>query len=411
MGWLIRNWELKIGAAGLATVLYTGLVFSGSFSESHLPGVQIQRINQPNGAYVITQQLPTVDVHYRQSRDTPGTPSTDSFAATVDLSQYDMQRAGQAQSLPVQVRSLADGVTSLDFTPQQVTVTLDVLDQRTVPVFLDRGEVPPTLELGTPVLSADNVTARGPRSLVSQVVRAEARVAIDASGIDVNEQVHLQAVDAAGQPVSSVELTPDTISVQIPVATQETSKTVPVQPRIAGSPAAGFQISQVVVNPPTVTLRGTPDKLADLIEVTTEPISVQGLTANRDFTARPVLPNGVRLLGSTGSTVGVHVVIGPAQASKTFLVGVVCRNVPSGSSCLPQVSQISMTLAGSQPALAALKASSFTPFLDVAGLGPGTHQVTPQITLPQGLSLVAFAPGQVNVVITAAPSPSPSPGA
>jgi YbbR domain-containing protein len=410
MGWLIRNWELKIGAAGLATILYTGLVFSGSFSEAHLPGVPIQRINQPNGAYVITQQLPTVDVHYRQSRETTGTPGTDSFAATVDLSQYDMQRAGQPQSLPVQVRSLADGVTSLDFAPQQVTVTLDVLDQREVPVFLDRGDVPATLELGTPVLSADNVIARGPRSLVNQVVRAEARVAIDASGIDVNEQVHLQAVDAAGQPVSSVELTPDTISVQIPVTTQETSKTVPVQPRIAGSPAAGFQITQVVVDPPTVTLRATPDKLADLIAVATDPINVQGLTANRDFIVKPVLPTGTRLLGSAGSTVRVRVVIGPAQASKTFLVGVVCRNVPSGDSCLPQVGQISMTLSGSQPALAGLKASSFTPFLDVSGLGPGTHDVTPQIVLPQGINLVAFAPVQVTVVITA-PSPSPAPGA
>src|ERR1700693_4424496 len=113
MRWILRNWELKLGALGLATVLYTGLVFSGSFTEARLAGVTIQRINQTNGAYVITPALPTVQVSYREARDAVGVVTTDSFAATVDLSKYDMQRAGQPQSLEVQVRSLATGVTAL----------------------------------------------------------------------------------------------------------------------------------------------------------------------------------------------------------------------------------------------------------------------------------------------------------
>ena len=367
MRWIFRNWELKLGATGLATILYTGLVFSGSFTEARIPGVPIQRINQPNGAYVITQDLGTVQVHYREVSGTSAPVTTDSFAATVDLSQYDMQRAGQQQSLPVQVRSLADGVSWLDFTPTRVTVNLDVLDTHSVPVVLDRGTVPAGLELGTPTLSADKVEARGPRSLLNQVVAAQARVTIDASGIDFSGQVRLVAVDARGQPVEAVELTPDVISVQIPVTTQETSKTV-----------------------------------------TTDPIEIAGLTANRTFTVKPVLPAGVRLDKGEPATLGVTVVIGPAQASRTYLVGVTCRNVPSGSTCLPQLGQISMTIAGPQPTLATLKATQFTPFVDVTGLGPGTYQLTPGVTLPAGVSLVSFSPAQVPVVI-ARPTPSPSP--
>ena len=82
--------------------------------------------------------------------------------------------------------------------------------------------------------------------------------------------------------------------------------------------------------------------------------------------------------------------------------------MPSGSSCLPQLGQISLTVGGTQPALAALKASQITPFVDVRGLAPGTYQLTPQVVLPPGVSLVAFAPSQVPVVI-ARPSPGPSP--
>ncbi|MDP9270823.1 MAG: CdaR family protein [Chloroflexota bacterium] len=408
MRWILRNWELKLGALGLATVLYTGLVFSGSFTEARLAGVTIQRINQPNGAYVITQALPTVQVSYREARDAVGVVTTDSFAATVDLSKYDMQRAGQPQSLEVQVRSLATGVTALDFSPAQVTVNLDLLDQSTVPVILDRGVVPDGLELGTPTISADHVIARGPRSLVNQVARAVARVSIDASGIDFSDQVRLVAVDASGQPVSSVELTPDVVTVQISVSTRATSKTVPVRQAVTGTPADGYQVGSLAVSPDVLTLRGTPDALGKITSIGTQPISVQGLAANRTFTTKPVLPPGVALLSDQPTSVSVTVAIAPIQASRTFLVGVACQNVPAGSSCLPQLSQISMVLSGPQPALAALRASAFTPLLDVGGLAPGRYQLIPTLALPRGISLVSFSPGSVPVVISA-PSPTPAP--
>jgi hypothetical protein len=141
IGWIVRNWQLKLGAAALATILYTGLVFSGSFTDARIGGVPIQRINQPSGAYVITQTLSPVEVHYRRSQDATEPVTVDSFAATVDLANYDMQRPGQPQSLPVAVRSLATGVSILDSTPQQVTVTLDVLSSREVDVKVDHGQV------------------------------------------------------------------------------------------------------------------------------------------------------------------------------------------------------------------------------------------------------------------------------
>jgi YbbR domain-containing protein len=408
MGWLIRNWELKLGALGLATILYTGLVFSGSFTEGNQVGIAIKRINQPNGAYVLSQDLPSVEVHYRQSRDSASV-GVDSFAASVDLSQYDMQKAGQPQSLAVQVSSLADGVTPLDFNPRRVNVTLDVLDQRAnVPVVVETGQVPEGLALGKPDLSETSVSARGPRSILSQVVAAQALVDIDASGIDFNRAVRLRPVDAAGKVVTSVDLSPDTVTVDITVTQQETTRTVPVQPRLVGSPQSGYLVGAVALTPPAVTLRGTPGDLAAITEVATAPLSVQGLTADRTFSATLVLPKTSTLVG-TEKTVSVKVTITPAQASRTFLVGIGCRNVASGESCLPQLGQISVTLAGTEPALAALKAASITPTVDAAGLNPGSYDLPPSLALPSGITLVSFSPGQVPVRITG-PSPSPSPG-
>ena len=43
MGILLRNWHLKLSAVLLSTVLYTGLVFSGSFTDVDDPGPRSSR--------------------------------------------------------------------------------------------------------------------------------------------------------------------------------------------------------------------------------------------------------------------------------------------------------------------------------------------------------------------------------
>ena len=46
MGFLLRNWHLKLSAVALSTVLYTGLVFSGSLPESRLE-LPVRTTGQP----------------------------------------------------------------------------------------------------------------------------------------------------------------------------------------------------------------------------------------------------------------------------------------------------------------------------------------------------------------------------
>ena len=140
MGWLTRNWHLKLAALGLATILYTGFVYSGSFTDQLFPGLPIEAINQPSGAFPLTQQLGTVDVQYRLSADAPERVTADSFAVTVDLAGYDMERSPELQSLPVRVTSLQQGVEALEFQPTTVPVALDQLGGAQVRVEVETGD-------------------------------------------------------------------------------------------------------------------------------------------------------------------------------------------------------------------------------------------------------------------------------
>ena len=78
MGILLRNWHLKLSAILLSTVLYTGLVFSGSFSDAEIQ-VRITQTNASRDAYVLTGDLGFVTVRYRVANDQAGAIAADAF--------------------------------------------------------------------------------------------------------------------------------------------------------------------------------------------------------------------------------------------------------------------------------------------------------------------------------------------
>lgn len=410
MGILLRNWHLKLSAILLSTVLYTGLVFSGSFSDAEIQ-VRITQTNASRDTYVLTGDLGFVTVRYRVANEQAGAIAADAFQATVDLSAYDMERSPEPQQLPVEVTTDLDGVQILGREPTTVRVEIDSIEVRSVPVEVDLGEVPEGLETGEPVLSDEEVEVRGPASVVGQVDRAVALVAIPASGIDVNEPVVVQPVDVRGQPlgVGQIDVDPETVSVQIDVEAVETTATVTVRPVIDGTPAPGFALEALRVEPSAVTLRGLPEDLAEITDLATAPLSIEGLSADEEFEAELELPENVTLADGGEATVTVTATIGPSVSSRTFVLGVTCQNAGSNA-CLPGLEQVAVTVSGPGEVLGSLSAADLTPVLDVSGLGPGSHTVSPVLGgLPEGAELLSISPGSVPVVIQAPATPAPEP--
>lgn len=411
MRFLTRNWHLKLSAVLLATVLYTGLVFSDSFSDATIQ-VRVDQVNAPTDTFVLSGDLGFVEVRYRTTNEAAGGVVAEAFVATVDLADYDLERAPEPQVLDVQVTALTDDVEVLTVTPSTVRVEVDQVDVRTVPVEVDTNRVPEGLEIGDPVLSHETAEVRGPASTVRRVSRVVAFVSVSASGIDFNEPVELVAVDVEGQPIDGgrLEIEPGTVSVQIDVEATETNKTVPVRPDISGTPAPGFALESLSVNPSVVTLRGLPEVLADIDEVLTEPLTIDGVSGNQSFETSLVLGEDVQLAESSeGSSVTVDATIVPSVSSRSFVVGVVCQG-SGDNACLPSLDQLTVTLSGPGDTLSGLSAGAVTPILNVSGLAPGTYDLEPAIAgLPEGVQLLSIAPGTITVTIRAPATPAPTP--
>jgi YbbR domain-containing protein len=403
---IVRNLPLKIGAVLLAVILYVAMVALQTTQQ--WPGkIAIDAVNQPADSYLVdSQSMPQVsDIRYIAPPDVPISQSV--FRATVDLSNA---KVSESVSSLVRVQLVAEDprIQIIDYRPQQITVKLEPIVHKQVNVVVDTGAVPSGLQPGTPVLSTASVDVSGAASIVRRVAYAQARVRIDESGLDVNEDVDLVARDAADAAVDSVTFNPRTVHIQMLVGSQVRSETVPVSPVIVGSPASGYYITSIDVTPSVVSVRGQADALAGLKgKASTKAISIAGATADVSVTVALDLPGNVTS-DATG-TISVVIHLRSPDSSRSVSVGVVPTGARPDLTYYLSTPSVIVTLGGATAALNAFDTSTLVASASVVSLDVGTHTVTLTITVPPGIRVVSISPAQVVVTVVAPPSPSPSP--
>jgi YbbR domain-containing protein len=272
---------------------------------------------------------------------------------------------------------------------------------------VNSGVVPSGLSPGTAVLSAASVDVSGPATFVRKVAYAEARVRIDASGLDVSQDVDLTARDASEATVDFVTLNPPRVHVQIQVGSQTRSESVPVDPIVTGAPAAGYVVTSIETTPPIVSVQGQADALALLKgKVNTKPVSIAGATSDVSVNRDLDLPAGV-----TSDTTGQIVIVvhlQPQSSTRSLVIGVVPVGAHPDRVYTLSTLSVSVTLGGATAALNALDTSTLVANASVADLGVGTFTVQVTVTVPAGIKVVAVSPVTITVTVAAAPSPTPS---
>lgn len=400
---LVHNWPLKLAAVGLATLLYGGLVVSQRTQTLPNVVIPINTIGQPADSFMLTSIDPVTEIRYFAQSDLR--PLSSDFEASIDLS--GITPGSGPQRVPVHVESFDDRIRIVGVQPDMVTVNLDNVGRKDVPVVVEHDPAPNGLELGDEAASPSSVEVLGPASVIERVVAARASVIIQESGIDVDQDIELVPIDELGEAVAQVNLDPRSSHITIPVFSDRETRTLPVHAVVTGDPAAGFEISTVTVDPSVVLVEGDADQLAQLIRVDTAQIPMTGVSSDRTFNVELALPTGVLAVGD--SRVRVAVTLRPVTATRTFDAGFRLQGAGAGLSYDVNVDRILVTVGGSVADLDRLSGIALVVDLDVTGLGPGTTTVTGSLDLPAGATVVSMSPSTVSVTITTT-APSPSPG-
>jgi YbbR domain-containing protein len=398
------NWPLKLAAIALATLLYAGLVVSQSSFEFASP-VQIKTVNQPTDAVLLGNLPPVTRIRYVVSGDVGSPPTADSFLATINLEGVNPE-AGSTY-VPIDVVSVDPRFLVIDYEPRGVNVQLDPLTSKTVAVQVNMGTPPPNLDVREPVIDPPTVTISGPSSVVSLVVAARADVVIDPSGILVDRDVPLIPVDILGNLQRPIKVSPTSAHIRIPVFSNSRKKSLVVNPNVVGTPPSGYVVDSVVVDPEVVTVEADADQLATLTRADTQAIPIGAVTGTLEVDVGFALPAGVLPVGV--DKVHVTITIKAESGTKLFQAGLVMTGRQPGLNYSLSTGQVFVTLGGPLADLDRLDASAFTVNVDVAGLAPGVHEVTPAPNLQAGLRLLVVEPARVTVTVTPAASPGPSP--
>ncbi|MCS6840253.1 MAG: CdaR family protein [Roseiflexus sp.] len=300
--------------------------------------------------------------------------------------------------------------------PNYLVIRLDQEITKTVALTVETtGAVPFGFEARAPQVTSrkqplTSVTVRGPQSRVARVAAVRARVDIDRLTANYNSPRTLEPVDANGQPVAGVTVEPATADVLVPIIPSVGLKRVPVVPSITGFPASGYMVTEVEVSPLLVTLTGSSGPLDNAENVPTADVDITGATQTFTRSAPLIAPQGTQLRFGEPTeaivTVRIAPINRPFQVTVPALVQVVGISDGLLASLSPNV--VSVTVAGAARQLEALSSAQLLGVVNVRGLGPGTHELEPTFTLPEGVTLAAPTP-RVFVTLRLLPTVTPMP--
>ncbi len=379
----VRKKELHIPAQrvewlGLDTLVSRNLTMvDGEIADILPDGVRVT-VSMPNSRYR--------DVH------------VESFTAYVDVSR--MTQPG-SQTAIVEV-SLPDGVTRVGQTPDRITLDLDRVDKRSVPVSLiQTGALEDNLWMDAPTLSAASVSVEGAAQDVQRVAAAHVRLDLSTLKESLDMQSTLVLVDDRGGEVIS-----ESLKIGADVGLRVTvlpSKIVPIdlESALIGSPARGYVRKATDITARSVMVAAPQNVLDGITSIKMGHVLVEGKKASFQAEAQLEKPAGAVYMER--EQVQVSVSIDEEQERRVFSdVRLRVIGLDDGFAASLDTTRIQMlSVTGYISQTRQLSVSDLNLFVDAAGRGPGEYTLPVQYAIPNaGRFVVDMDQYFVRVVIT-----------
>ena len=335
-----------------------------------------------------------VQVRVSAPEDVFKTLTTANFTAKIDLT--GVRDPKSSQIVLVEVNDEPDA-RIVQVSPTFVDVTLENETSKDVPVKVNRtGSLPQGFAVSATDANPATVKVTGATSLVQFVQSADLDVNVTGVRANLQRTSRLTARDASGADVPRVTLSPTSAEVKMTVVPQDTRIVLPVVAQPQGSVADGYNITAVTPDPPTIEISGALDILQGLSSITTDPIDVSGAKADLTRSVKIKVPPSVT---AARDTVSVTIKVAPIQGTKSVIVAPDLIDVPPDLQASPQTTSLTITVSGDVPTLNNLAPGAVKATVSLAGKTEGVQSMVPQVTVPQGITVVSVQPPQVTVVL------------
>ena len=247
------------------------------------------------------------------------------------------------------------------------------------------------------------VSVSGPRGLIDSIRRQRLNRTVNLAKATTGTVVVRNEPESISLPrgVNILRIQPTHITLMIDRLVE---KTLPVELRITGRPAEGYELVSAQVEPPIITISGPQATLGPETQLLTEPLDIGGLdgSVTRQVALR-LAPAVIDLIGET--VVSARVVIREKTTPREF--GAIPLAVSQADPALAyQFSPTTLTVTARVPLSQVHEPARLTPkiraTINVAGLKPGRHKVFTEVSAQEPLAVQGFSPKTVMVRITPA---------
>jgi YbbR domain-containing protein len=322
------------------------------------------------------------------------------FPALIDLSRVPI---GEDTLVNVIVQPRQTGVDINAVSPGEVRVRLDQLVSRNVPVVPDiRGSVARGHTQGDPLVDPEAITVVGTQAQVERLDSARVTVFLNNVSDTFVATPSPIFYDRQGRVASTSGLrsvSHEEVRVTIPVeeSADYAEKFIEVDWR--GTPADGYRLLSIQVEPPSILVRGLPTRLTEITQIRTEPIDITGLTET--FTQQVALEFPLGITPDEVQTIQVTVEIEPILTTGVYNRPVAVLGLEQGLTAVIDPEEVRVILFGPLPMLDTLLEEEVRVVVDAVGLKAGTYALEPIVTLPdRGVELRTVQPNFVSVTIS-----------
>lgn len=361
----------------------------------------------------VINPVPAVDSIIQAPQDVMGSFRPADIKPYIDLT--GLQEGVHEIPLHVEVSGARAGAAQVSLSPNTVQVQLEA---QTSSEHLVVAQIAGTPAFGYTVEPAQ---VEPGRVKVSGSKEAVARIAQVVAQVDVDEKAGTQrgfripvALDSSGKEITGVTFEPQTVQVSVPIKLLFNYRVVSVHPNVVGQPAPGYRVLAITFNPTNVTVCCKPEVLDPLQSLDTTPITITGATSIVTSTTDLILPQDVELYPGQKKTVDVTVTFEKLVSTLQVSVVPTVEGVGDSLSVVISPDKFDLVLSGTFDQLQSLKPADIRAVVSMAGRGPGTYDLQPQVILPEGVKLQSATPLRVTVTLiapTAVPPTVPPPTA
>lgn len=315
-------------------------------------------------------QLENISVRLEVPQSSYALASAENVQVTVDLSSV---RSAGAQEVSLRATTSYGRVVSI--VPESVTLEFETYDSRSVPVNAAvSGEKGEDMWYNISRLNPSELVISGPSSVVRDI--ASAHVYVDVTDRDASYITAARFVlqDYSGNEVDQTLLSSSSSSVTVGIDVYPT-KELPVSNEIAdvvqGEPAEGYEVTDVIIQPETVTVAADAEVLEGLTELLVQSVDVTG--AKQSFSVRARISSLTDFKNVSPEQVYVTVNIAEVTQSSWADVNLTFINYPSDLTCTFTDDDFRALVSGPASQVEAVVESGVEATVDLSGLSEGEY--------------------------------------